>query len=318
MSKIAPALIIGNSVVLKPGTNGSISSLYMAKIIEAAGVPNGVFNVITGRGRDIGDYIVGHEGIDFINFTGSTDVGLHISSLVKMKPMMMELGGKDPAIVLEDADLNLAAGNIVSGALSYSGQRCTAIKRVLVMDSVADELVDLIKEKMSRVKVGNPITEPNSIVVPLINHKNADFVMSLIEDAIKKGATLISGGSRDKNLINPTLLDNVTKDMDIAWIEPFGPVIPIMRFTTEQDMIDTTNSSEYGLQASIFTQNIDNAFRIADKLEVGVVQINNKSERGPDHFPFLGVKSSGIGVQGIKYSIEAMSRPKAIVINLKS
>ena len=297
-SKIAPALIAGNSVVLKPATQGSLCGLYLAKIFEQAGVPAGVLNTITGRGSEIGDYIVTHPSIDFINFTGSTEVGTRISKITSMVPLLMELGGKDAAIVLKDADLDLAASNIVSGAYSYSGQRCTAVKRILVVEEVADKLVEKVKEKVEKLKVGNPLD--GAEVVPLIDNKSADFVWELIDEAREKGAHLLVGGKREENLIYPTLFDYVTTDMRLAWEEPFGPVLPIIRVKDKDEAIEIANKSEYGLQSSVFTENINEAFYVADKLEVGTVQVNNKTERGPDHFPFLGVKASGIGTQGIR------------------
>lgn len=316
-SKIAPAIVIGNSVILKPATQGSICGLYLAKIFEMAGVPKGVLNTVTGRGSEIGDYITTHEDINFINFTGSTQIGTRISQKTTMVPLLMELGGKDAAIVLEDADLDLAAKNIVQGAFSYSGQRCTAVKRVLVVKNIADKLLDKIKLEMEKLIVGSPLDKEALDVVPLIDNKSADFVQGLIDDSIKKGATVVIGNKRDGNLIYPTLLDNVTLDMNVAWEEPFGPVLPIIRVDNKDEAIKIANDSEYGLQSSVFTENINEAFYVAEKLEVGTVQVNNKTERGPDHFPFLGIKSSGIGTQGIRYSIESMSRPKAIVLNLR-
>ncbi len=315
-SKIAPALIIGNSVVLKPATQGSLSGLYLARIFQLAGVPAGVLNTVTGKGSEIGDYITTHKDIDFINFTGSTEVGRRISKMTEMVPLLMELGGKDAAIVLEDADLEMTASQIVAGAFSYSGQRCTAVKRIIVMESVADELVQKLEEKIGQLKVGNPLEHESLDVVPLISKKAADFVSDLMKDAIEKGAELVTGGQRTGNLIEPTLFDYVTTHMRLAWEEPFGPVVPVIRVKSKEEAIEIANESEYGLQSSVFTQNIDDAFYIADQLEVGTVQVNNKTERGPDHFPFLGVKSSGMGTQGIRYSIESMSRPKATIINL--
>jgi glyceraldehyde-3-phosphate dehydrogenase (NADP+) len=247
-------------------------------VFNRAGLPKGVLNTVTGKGSDIGDHLVSHKDINFINFTGSTSVGKHIAKLAGMVPMLLELGGKDASIVLEDADLVSAAKNIVSGAYGYSGQRCTAVKRVLVIDKVADELVRLIESEVRKLKVGSPAKGID--ITPLIDNKAADFVQLLIDDALEKGAQLIVGNKREGNLIYPTLFYYVTTDMRLAWEEPFGPVLPIIR------------------------------------IKVGTVQINNKTERGPDHFPFLGVKSSGMGTQGIRYSIEAMSRLKAIVLNL--
>lgn len=314
VTKVAPALIGGNTVLLKPATQGSISALYLARVMQEAGLPRGVLNTITGLGSVIGDYVVTHPGVNFINFTGSTEVGKHISKLSAMVPLMLELGGKDAAIVLPDADLDFAADNIVSGAYAYSGQRCTAVKRILTQDSVADQLVPKLLSRIAKLQVGDP--RDNAVIVPLINTKAADFVMSLIDDAVAKGATVLTGGTRNGNLIQPALIDHVTTDMRLAWEEPFGPVLPILRVKDMQDAIDIANRSEYGLQSSVFTKIIHDAFFVASQLEVGTVQINGKTERGPDHFPFLGVKASGMGTQGVKYAIEAMTRPKAVVFNL--
>lgn len=314
VSKVAPALIGGNAVILKPATQGAVSALYLAQVFQEAGLPNGILNTVTGRGSDIGDYIVTHPGINFINFTGSTEVGRHISKISGMVPLLLELGGKDAAIVLRDADLDFAAENIVSGAYSYSGQRCTAVKRILAENDVADQLIPRLLQRIEKLPVGDP--RKNAVIVPLINNKAADFVMELIGDALAKGAKLLTGGKRDGNLIYPTLIDNVTTDMRLAWEEPFGPVLPIIRVKDTEEAIDIANRSEYGLQSSVFTSNIHDAFHIANSLEVGTVQVNSKTERGPDHFPFLGVKASGMGTQGVKYSIEAMTRPKAVVFNL--
>ena len=304
-------------MLFKPPTQGAISALYLIEVFRAAGIPEGVINTVTGRGSEIGDYLITHKEVDMVNFTGSSEVGRHIASIAGMIPMIMELGGKDAAIVLDDADLEDTAKNIVSGAFSYSGQRCTAVKRVLVMENVADELTALVKKELEKVKVGMPFDE-GVTVTPLIDNKSADFVQSLVDDAIEKGATLVLGNKREKNLIYPTLFDNVTLDMRIAWEEPFGPILPIIRVKSAEEAIEISNKSEYGLQSAVFTSNIDKAFSVAQKLEVGTVHINNKTQRGPDHFPFLGVKSSGMGTQGIRYSIEAMSRPKAIVVNFNS
>ena len=314
-SKIAPAIVGGNAVAFKPATQGSLSGLYLAKIFEEAGVPAGVINTVTGRGSEIGDYVVTHEGIDFVNFTGSSAIGERIAQKVKMIPYLMELGGKDAAVVLKDADLDLAAKNIVAGAYSYSGQRCTAIKRVLVVDEVADKLVEKIAEGIKNLKVGNPL-EADADIVPLIDNKSADFVDGLIKESVKLGGKLVAGGEREGNLVYPTLIDYVTEDMRLAWEEPFGPVLPIIRVKDMEEAIEIANKSEYGLQSSVFTNNINDAFYVAGKLEVGTVQVNNKTERGPDHFPFIGVKKSGVGAQGIRYSIEAMTRLKGTVINL--
>lgn len=314
-SKIAPALIAGNVVALKPPTQGSISGLLLAEAFAEAGLPAGVFNTITGRGSVIGDYIVEHEAVNFINFTGSTPIGERIGKLAGMRPIMLELGGKDSAIVLEDADIALAAKNIVAGAFGYSGQRCTAVKRVLVMESVADQLVAEIKGLVEKLLIGMP--EDNADITPLIDTKAADFVEGLVNDAADKGAQALTEIKRDGNLICPILFDRVTTDMRLAWEESFGPVLPVIRVSSVEEAISISNQSEYGLQASIFTTNFPQAFAIAEKLEVGTVHINNKTQRGTDNFPFLGAKKSGAGVQGVKYSIEAMTSLKSVVFDIQ-
>ena len=314
-SKIAPALIAGNVVMFKPPTQGSISGLLLAKAFEEAGIPAGVFNTITGRGSEIGDYIIEHKEVNFINFTGSTPIGERIGRLAGMRPIMLELGGKDAALVLEDADLEHAAKQIVAGAFNYSGQRCTAIKRVIVLESVADTLVTLLQAEVAKLTVGDPFD--NADITPVIDNASADFIWGLIEDAQEKGAQALTPIKREGNLLWPVLFDQVTKDMKVAWEEPFGPVLPIIRVANVEEAIAFANESEFGLQSSVFTNDFKKAFEIAEKLEVGTVHINNKTQRGPDNFPFLGVKGSGAGVQGIKYSIEAMTNVKSIVFDVK-
>ena len=313
-SKIAPALLAGNSVVMKPPTQGPLTALHFGPILEKAGVPKGIFNIITGRGSEIGDYLTSHPGIDMIAFTGSSKIGKQLAKVAGMKPVLLELGGKDAAIVLDDADLDNTVKAIVSGAFSYSGQRCTAVKRVLPMPTIADELLKKVTEETLKLSIGDPAQ--NKKIGPLISSEQCEYVQDLIDDSLKKGATLICGNKREGNIIWPTILDNVTIDMRIAWEEPFGPVLPFIRINSAEQAIDISNKSEYGLQGMIFTENIDLAFNIAQELEVGTVQINGQSSRGPDHFPFLGTKSSGLGTQGIKYAIEAMSRDKVVVMNL--
>ena len=312
-SKIAPALIAGNVVMFKPPTQGAISGLMLAKAFKEAGLPAGVLNTITGKGSEIGDYLIEHKNVDFINFTGSTKTGKRIGELAGMKPILLELGGKDGAIVAADADLEKAAKDIVSGAFSYSGQRCTAIKRVLVVEEVADKLASLIKENVSKLTVGNPFD--NADITPLIDLKAADFIEGLMEDALAKGAIPLNPVKMEENLLWPVVFDNVTLDMQIAWEEPFGPVLPIIRVKSLDEAVKICNESEYGLQSSVFTKDYQKAFDIASRLEVGTVHINNKTQRGPDNFPFLGIKGSGVGVQGIKYSIESMTKIKSIVFD---
>lgn len=314
-SKIVPALLMGNSVVFKPATQGAISALHMVRCLESAGLPAGILSVITGIGEVVGPHLMDNKNISMINFTGSTAVGKKLAKECGLIPLVMELGGKDPAIVIDNTNIDKTVEHIVSGAFGYSGQRCTAIKRLIVLDGIADEVLEKVKLATSKISVGSPVD--NCTVTPLINDKSAKYVMSLIDNAKNKGADVTVFGEHKNNLIYPTIIDNTTKEMSIFYDEPFGPVLPIIRVANIKEAIDVANDTEYGLQASIFGSNIDEIFSIAGELEVGSVNINGKSERGPDNFPFLGRKNSGIGVQGIRYALEASSTIKSIVLNLK-
>ncbi|EOA07358.1 Glyceraldehyde-3-phosphate dehydrogenase(NADP) [Mycoplasma yeatsii 13926] len=313
LAKIIPALVTGNTLVFKPATQGSLIGAKLGELAYKANLPKGIFNVVTGRGREIGDEIITNKLADFISFTGSVEVGKRLLEISSTKDVVLELGGKDPAIVLDDHDLEKYAKEIVSGAFSYSGQRCTAIKRVITTDEIADKLIDILKPKIEKLTVGLP--KDNVDITCLIDNKSADFVWDLINDAKNKGAKIITGDKRENNLIYPTLVDHVTTDMKLAWEEPFGPVLPIIRINSVDEMIKVANDSNFGLQASIYSSNLDKALKIANKLEVGTVNINGKSQRGPDVFPFLGVKDSGFGVQGIIDTLLFSTRYKGIVIN---
>lgn len=341
-TKIAPALISGNSVILKPSVSGAISILHFGQLLNKAGIPAGVLNVVTGKGDEIGRYLASHDLINMISFTGSSKVGKEMAKRAKMVNLVLELGGKDPAMVLSDADLDEAASEIVKGAFAYAGQRCMAIKRVIVIEKVRDKLIEKLKEitKKEFSVVGNPKDEKTQMG-PVISEKQADYLEKLLKDALKKGAKIVLGGKRfdfcpikpkiskkvlevpekiwrlcrrrgEGKYFQSTILDNVKTNMRIAWEEQFGPILPILTVKDEKEAINLANASEYGLDAAIFTKNIKKAREIAEKLEVGQVFINVRPHRPPDQFPFTGTKSSGLGTQGIKYSIEAMTKVKAV------
>ncbi|KAH9616040.1 hypothetical protein KSS87_011987 [Heliosperma pusillum] len=313
VSKIAPALIAGNSLVLKPPTQGAVAALHMVHCFHLAGFPKGLISCVTGKGSEIGDFLTMHPGVNCISFTGG-DTGIAISKKAGMIPLQMELGGKDACIVLEDADLDLVAANIVKGGFSYSGQRCTAVKVVLVMDSVAETLVEKVKAKVAKLTVGPP--EEDCDITPVVTESSANFIEGLVKDAKEKGATFCQEYKREGNLIWPLLLDNVRPDMRIAWEEPFGPVLPVIRINSVEEGIHHCNASNFGLQGCVFTKDINKAMLISDAMESGTVQINSAPARGPDHFPFQGIKDSGIGSQGITNSINMMTKTKSTVINL--
>jgi glyceraldehyde-3-phosphate dehydrogenase (NADP+) len=316
VTKLAPALLAGNCVIIKGPTQGSICTAMLAEVFNKAGFPAGVVSFVSGKGSEIGDYLVSHKDIGAICFTGSSEVGKGITNKAGIKTLILELGGKDAALVLPDADIDLAATQICEGAFSYAGQRCTAIKRVFVDKSIHDEfLLKLIQKTREKFGVVGDPRKDETQVGPVISAKQADFIQELIFDAVENGAKIAIGSTRKDNYIDATILDGVKSDMRIAWEEQFGPVLPIIICSDINEMIELHNQSQYGLGASIFTKDMGLANEIARKLQVGVVQINAKSERYPDNFPFLGVKDSGLGTQGIRWSIEAMSKIKSIVDN---
>lgn len=311
ISKLAPGLLTGNTFVFKPATQGSVVGIKIVELAIKAGMPEGVLNVVTGRGRDIGDDIVRNKEIDFISFTGSVGVGNRLKDISSSKDLVLELGGKDAAIVLDDHNLETIAKDIVAGAFSYSGQRCTAIKRVITTNDIADKISMLIKKEVEKLTIGLPLDNP--VIVPLIDLQSANYVQELIQEAIDKKAIALTPIKNKKNLLWPVVLDKVTTDMRVAWEEPFGPVLPIIRINSVEEMIEVANKSNFGLQTTIYSKNEELAYNLAFQLEVGTVNINRRTQRGPDVLPFLGVKDSGFGVQGIKETLISTTRYKGII-----
>ncbi|KAI8474767.1 MAG: NADP-dependent glyceraldehyde-3-phosphate dehydrogenase [Monoraphidium minutum] len=313
VSKLAPALMAGNAVVLKPPSQGVAAGAHMMQCFAKAGMPKGLVNMVTGKGSEIGDYMTQHPAVNCISFTGG-DTGVAIARKAGMVPMQMELGGKDVAIVCSDADLDLAAKSIVRGGFSYSGQRCTAVKLVLAHKDIADALAEKVAAGVAKLRVGAP--EDDADITPVVSESSANFIEGLVEDARHKGAKFLTPYKREGNLLWPALVDHVTPEMRLAWEEPFGPVVPIMRVDSVQQAIDHCNANTLALQGCVFTRDINQAIVISDAMETGTVQINAAPARGPDHFPFQGFRDSGIGSQGIRNSLAMMVKTKSTVINL--
>lgn len=315
-AKVVPALVAGNTVVVKPSTETPLSMLFFAKAMEEAGLPKGALNIVTGRGREIGDTLAASPKVDMISFTGSTAIGERIARNAGMKHLALELGGKGAALVLDDANLDLAARETARGGLRFQGQRCDAVARILVDHRVADAFVGKLLKEVAKYPVGDPRDEKTAIG-PLIKPGAVAFAQELIQDALRKGAKLLAGGGARGNFQEPTVLDGVTLDMRIAWEEQFAPILPIIRVEGGiEEMLDIANRSEYGLDSSVFTDNINKAWGIAKRLEDGAVTINGYPAHGVGHFPFGGNKKSGMGREGIHASIEEMTRPQTIVLNL--
>ena len=319
LSKIVPALAAGNTLVVKPASDDPTPVLYLAAIFKEAGLPDGAFNVITGGGAEVGDYLSAHPKVNMVSFTGSTKVGHRIAEKAVMAKLHLELGGKSPSIVSKHADLDVAVKESVKGAIKFSGQRCDALSRMLVEAEVYDEFVRKVTEEVKHWDVGDP-TSPETHIGPLINKAGFDKVKELVGDALEKGAKLEYGEVPDEKnglLVSPMVLTGVTSDMRIAWEETFGPVVSIMKVQSFDEALSLTNQSEYGLDASVFTTDVNEALYAARIIESGTVQINGAPAHGVGDFPFGGDEESGIGREGIKLSAEEMSRLHTVVFNPK-
>lgn len=315
LAKVVPAILAGNTVVTKPPSADPISMILFSRIMEEAGTPDGVFNVVTGDGSKVGDALVSDERIAMVNFTGSTKTGKSIASKALLKKLHLELGGKGMAIVLDDADLELAAKCCVDGAFKNSGQRCDAVGAVLVVDKVADNFINKVLKHADRWKVGDPRKDDVSMG-PLISEEAAVYVDDLVKDAVQKGAKLLRGGKRYGSYYEATVLDYVPLTARIAWEETFGPVVTILRIKSEDEAIEIGKKSLYGLDSCVFTNNFYRMWKIAKRLQMGEITINDLPRHGVGYFPFGGVKYSGIGREGIGYSVKEMTTLKTIVFNL--
>ena len=299
--KIGPALAMGNSVIVKPAEQTSLTTLRIASLALEAGIPAGVLNILPGLGPDVGEPMGRHQGIDVISFTGSTEVGrlfLEFSAKSNLKKIILECGGKNPAVVLSDAaDLDSIAKHVVFSALWNMGQNCTANSRLIVHKDVKQELLEKIKQELNSWHTGDPL-DPKNQLGAIISNEQYEKIIAYIDSAIKEGAQLIHGGkaltSGNGLFIEPTVFDHVTPDMTIAKEEIFGPVLGIMTVDSDQDAIDLANDTCYGLQASLFTSSAINTHRYARELQAGTVSVNCYSE-GDITTPFGGYKLSGFG-----------------------
>ncbi len=313
--QVAPALAAGNAVILKPATKTPVSGAMLAEIIvdAAPDLPEGAFGFVPGRASEIGDVLSGDDRLDAIAMTGSTGAGKHVASVSGMVELHMELGGNAPAVVFPDADIDAAAEAATKGSLKYAGQRCSAVSRVLAHEEVHDDIVDQVDERMEGWEPGDLFDEDTALG-PLISESQADWVMELIEDALDKGATLVRGGERDGRVVEPTLLADVPQDARIVHEEQFGPVVAVTTFDGEEEALSIANGGDLGLDASVFTADYDRAMRMADRLEAGGVRINGAPSHGLGDIPFGGMKDSGIGREGIGYTIEAFVDRKSIIL----
>ncbi|MFF3986436.1 aldehyde dehydrogenase family protein [Streptomyces sp. NPDC001797] len=314
--KIAPALAMGNTVVVKPAPQDPLSVYRMAEALEAAGAPPGVVNVVSGRSTGVGEAAVASPDVDMVSFTGSTAVGQRIAEVCgrDMKRQLMELGGKGAAVVFDDADVGSAVAGIGTTFSFYSGQICTAPTRVLVQRGLYERLVDQLAAYARRLKVGDPAA-PDTVVGPLITAEHRARVESYVELGRKEGAVVVAGGERPLSergfFVSPTLLADCTNDMRVAREEIFGPVVSVVPFDDEEEGIALANDSDYGLVDYVWSGDVARAFRVARRLRAGGVGINTVGRNM--EAPFGGFKKSGVGRDVGSYALHAYSEVQAVV-----
>lgn len=320
VAKFTYSIIAGNAVVVKPPSADPLPVLFFAKLVEEAGFPKDAFAVITIPGRE-SDKLVSDSRISVISFTGNSETGKKIMATAGIKQLVMELGGGDPAIVLEDADLDLTAERITLGIHSYAGQRCDAIKLVLVEDKIYDELKKKLVEILSKIVVGDP-RNSNTVMGPLIDSESVDKMMQAIKESIEKGGKIVYGGRRlGATYVEPTLIEildkNTIKELKLYKDEVFAPIALLTNFNNLDEAIELANGRRYGLDVSIFGYNIERIRKLIRFLEFGAIYVNDMPRHGVGYYPFGGRKESGIGREGIGYSIEYVTAYKTIIFNFK-
>ncbi len=313
--KIAPAIACKNTVIIKPPTEAPLTVMKFAELLDKE-FPDGVVNTVTGYGSEVGDYLVSSPDVDKISFTGSVTTGMMISQKAGMKKVTLELGGNDPMVVLNDADIDKAVKGVINGAFLNAGQVCMGVKRIIVEEDISKEFAQMLVRETEKLVMGNPMDEKTTLGT-LISQKAAIQVEQTVNNAVHLGARILTGGKRDGAFYEATVIDDVTPDMDLVVRETFGPVAPIIHVTNIDEAIEVANDTEYGLQAGVFTNDYSNAMRCAQEIEAGTVFINKQSTFRTDNMPFGGFKNSGVGKEGIKYAVEEMTKTKLIGLNLR-
>lgn len=309
--KVAPALAAKNTVVLKPAGTTPLSSLKLARALHEAGLPAGALNVIMGSGSVVGDMIVKDDRIKMITFTGSVPVGKEIKEKSGLKKVTLELGANSPNIVCADADIEAAAQSLLVASFAYAGQVCISAQRIFVQKDVEKRFTKAFLDLVKKIKIGDPIQEDTDMG-PMISEGDVKRTQTWVNEAKRQGAKVLLGGKGKKNIFNPTVLTNVKPSMKVICQEVFAPIVSIIPFKTREEAVVMANDSVYGLQAGVFTQNINTALYFANSLEVGGVWINDSSVYRQQNAPYGGVKNSGLGREGIKYTMEEMAEVKFI------
>ncbi len=316
VQKVAPAIAMGNAVVVKPSYEGAEIALIVAECFSRAGVPDGLFNVVVGR-REEATAIAVHQDVPVLTITGGNAAADALGSAAKAKPLFSELGGNSANIVLADADLEEAAGKIAASAFEASGQQCISAQRIIVEQSVFDAFLTHFTKAAQKLTVGDP-DKSETDVGPMINVQAAKRVEQMIKDAVASGATLACGGTRDNAVVAPTIVVNPASNSSIVCNEVFGPVAAVIAAKDVDDAIDIANRSEYGLQAACFTNNLNHALKITEEVVSGSIWVNEASRFRLDCYPFGGMGASGFGREGVRYAMEEYSQWKFTGMRLPS
>lgn len=311
--KIAPAIAAGCPVILKPASSTPLSTLALAKIIDNTDLPKGVFSVLP-MDRESGNQLVTDERFKLLTFTGSPEVGWNMKNNAGKKKVVLELGGNAGVIISRDADIDHAVRKCLTGAFAYSGQVCIHAQRIFVESDIFEEFTLKFKLETEKLKTGTPLDESTDISA-MIDKNNAERVEQWISEAEEQGAKVITGGIRDNTIVKPTILTNTNSMMKVCAQEVFGPVVAVEPFNDYNEALNMINDSRYGLQAGIFTDSIERMNQAWKKLDVGGIIMNDVPTFRVDHMPYGGVKDSGLGREGVKYSIHDMMEPKILVKN---
>lgn len=309
--KLGPAFAAGNAVILKPATVTPLSALKLGEAFIKAGLPPKALNILTGYGSVIGEPLVKDERIRMVSFTGGVEAGKKIASLAGIKKIGMELGSNSPVIVLKDCDLDMAVESCVSGAFWACGQNCIGVQRIYIEREIYNEFKEKFVNRTKKYKVG-PKLEEDCDMGPMITEEEAKRVEKWIEEAKEKGARILCGGKREGAVVYPTVLENVPEDAKIHKEEVFGPTVNLYPIKDLDEGIEKANSLPFGLHTAIFTNDLNLAFKSAYKLDCGGVMINDSTDYRLDSMPFGGVKYSGLGREGIKFSLQEMTEPKVV------
>jgi len=318
--KVAPALAVGNTLVVKPSIQTPMSAAKMTVLLSEAGLPPGCVNLVTGMSADIGDVLVEHRDVELVTFTGSTEVGLRVASKAaeQAKRSIMELGGSDPVIVFNDADLDKATQIAVKGRFDYAGQNCNSSKRFFVQSEVAAKFIKGFVELASKLRVDDPLLETTE-VGPVISQSAVETMSKLVDDAVASGGRLLAGGKRiDRpgSYFQPTVVSEISPEAAVMKEEVFGPIAPISTFDTPDEALLMANSSEYGLQAAIHTRDYRMALKLARKLRAGSVIVNDSTRLRWDALPFGGQRKTGFGREGVRDTMLEMTEQKLVSLNL--